>query len=295
MMHMMHFSLWTLTLLILTGCFAGLLGAMIGIGGGLIVVPALVLGFGVDLKIAIAASLVAVVASSTAAGSVYVGKGLANMRLGMCLEIATTLGGISGGLLAVLIPTPVLSVLFALLMVVTSTLILRSKDPSKAVQPKDTDTIASLDGHESVGSLSGSYYDPFHKTLIHYTAERLHLGSAVSFCAGIMSGLLGVGGGFMKVPAMALGMKVPVKVAAATSNFMIGVTAASSLFVYFSRGLIHPLIAAPIAIGITIGAIFGTSVAQKVSPTLLRKIMSVLMILTAIEFFLKAIGVSLGS
>jgi uncharacterized protein len=290
----MHFSAWVVIALIVSGSFAGLLGALVGIGGGLIVVPVLVLGFGVDIKIAIASSLVAVVASSTAAGSVYVGKGLANMRLGMTLEIATTLGGISGGLLAVLIPAKVISGLFAALMVVTSTLIIRSKELPKKAPPRSDGNAKSVDGQETVGQLSGSYYDPYHKELIHYRAERLALGSAVSFVAGIMSGLLGVGGGFIKVPAMTLGMKVPMKVAAATSNFMIGVTAASSLFVYFARGLIHPMIAAPIAIGISIGAIYGTSVAQKVSPGALKKIMGVLMIFTAVEFFLKTMGVNFG-
>jgi uncharacterized membrane protein YfcA len=283
----------------LLGVFAGVLGAIVGIGGGIVLIPALVLAFGIDIKIAVATSLVAVVATSTAAGSVYVGKGLSNMRLGMTLEIATTLGGISGGILAMLVSPQLLSGLFAAMMLLTAYLTLRSKEQVKPAHAP-TQTIAgqelhrSLEGHEEIGRIAGSYYDPFHQSLVHYEATRLPFGAAISFIAGILSGMLGVGGGFIKVPAMNLGMKVPLKVAAATSNFMIGVTAISSLFVYFARGYVHPLVAAPVAVGIVFGALAGTSLSHRTSHQMLKRILGIVLIVVSVEMFLKAIGVSLG-
>ena len=289
----MSISLVQIFLMLISGVGAGLLGALMGIGGGIIIVPVLVLGFGIDIKIAIASSLVAVVASSTAAGSVYVGKGLANMRLGMLLEVATTLGGIIGGIVAVYIAPTLISALFASLMVITALLILKAKDQKKPLQPP-ADEQNSPEGHEEIGHLAGSYYDHYNKSVIYYQVSRVPLGSAVSFFAGILSGLLGVGGGFIKVPAMNLGMSVPIKVATATSNFMIGVTAISSLFVYFTRGLVYPLIAAPVALGVVGGALYGTSLAQKISPGVLKKIFAVLLMLVALQMLLTALGVSFG-
>lgn len=279
--------------LVASGALAGLLGALVGIGGGLIVVPVLVLGFGIDIKIAIASSLIAVVASSTASGSVYVGKGLTNLRLGMLLEVATTIGGIAGGLIAVFISPTVISGLFAVLMLVTCVLILRTKD-TVAPSSAKPDLILSESAKEDVGNLGGSYYDPYLKSEIHYDVKNLPLGSFISFFAGILSGLLGVGGGFIKVPAMALGMKVPMKVAAATSNLMIGVTAISSLFVYFARGFVQPIIAAPVALGVVGGALYGTTLAQKISPKLLRKIFAAILVIVAVQMLLKTFGVSVA-
>jgi uncharacterized membrane protein YfcA len=129
--------------------------------------------------------------------------------------------------------------------------------------------------------------------VIEYHAIRLPLGAAVSAVAGVLSGLLGVGGGFVKVPAMALGMNVPIKVAAATSNFMIGVTAIASLFIYLARGFVHPLIAAPVALGVTVGALLGTQLAARVSSRVLRRALSGIMILVGIEMILRASGISL--
>ena len=262
------------------GLFAGWLGAMIGIGGGVVIVPVLVLLFGFDIKLAVATSLVAVV--------------------------ATTLGGITGGFLGILVSPRLLSGLFAALMGLTAALMLRSG--AAPVSRESRDTPASGDprpgagreqwvepsGHEEAGKLAGSYYDPFQKKLVHYEATRLGLGAGVSLFAGIVSGMLGVGGGFIKVPAMNLGMRVPIKVAAATSNFMIGVTAISSLFVYLARGLVHPLIACPVALGVVGGALSGTRFAGRVSPRLLRAILAMVLILVGIQMFLRALGVSLG-
>lgn len=282
--------------LIFTGIFAGILGALMGVGGGIIVVPILVLVFGFDIKIAVVSSLFAVVASSTAAGSVYVGKGLANMRLGMWLEVATTLGGIAGGLVAVFVSSHLITMIFSFLMMIIAFLVFRAKDKPKVVKSEDAESsqAESFTAEEDAHSLSGSYYDVGSRSTIHYQVERSFLGSIISFFAGMLSGLLGVGGGFIKVPAMHLGMNVPIKVATATSNFMIGVTAISSLFVYFMKGMVYPLVAAPVAIGVVGGALYGTTLAQKISPALMKKVFAILLVLVAVQMFLSAMGVNFG-
>lgn len=278
--------------LVVLGFGAGLLGALVGVGGGIIVVPTLVLAFHLGIKTAIATSLVAVVATSTAAGSVYVGRGLTNMRLAMTLEIFTTLGGIAGGTLAVLISPSVLAALFGIVMGVTATLLLRTEDRPVRVGATPADRPEVLGG-EFRGRLAGMYYDVQRGQMIEYHATRLPLGAGVSALAGVISGLLGVGGGFLKVPAMALGMNVPIKVAAATSNFMIGVTAIASLFIYIARGYLSPLVAAPVAAGVSFGALLGTRWQSRVSARVLRRVLSVIVIAVGIEMLLRAAGVSL--
>ncbi len=278
--------------LVSLGFVAGLLGALVGVGGGVIVVPTLVLAFHLGIKTAIATSLVAVVATSTAAGSVYVGRGLTNMRLAMTLEIFTTLGGIAGGTVAVWISPSVLAALFGVIMGVTATLLLRTNDRPVRVagsSPGRPDVL----GAEFPGRLAGTYYDAQRGQVIEYQAVRLALGAGVSAAAGVISGLLGVGGGFLKVPAMAVGMNVPIKVAAATSNFMIGVTAIASLFIYVARGYLSPLVAAPVAVGTGLGALLGTRWQSRVSGRVLRRVLSVIVIVVGIEMLLRAAGVSL--
>ncbi len=149
-------------------------------------------------------------------------------------------------------------------------------------------------GWEEPGRLAGAYYDEHRGALVPYQARRLGIGAAVSLLAGVISGLLGVGGGFVKVPAMTEGMKVPIKVAAATSNFMIGVTAIASLFVYFSRGYVHPFAAAPVAVGVVLGATGGAATSSKVSPRTLRWILVAVLIVVAVQMALKAAGVNFG-
>jgi uncharacterized membrane protein YfcA len=277
--------------LFLLGLGAGAFGALVGVGGGIIVVPTLVLAFHVGIKTAIATSLVAVVATSTAAGSVYVGRGLTNMRLAMTLEMFTTLGGIAGGFLAVWVSPSALAAMFGVIMGVTATLLLRTKDPLP--RPAGGSPGPAVLGAEQRGRLAGSYYDVYAGHLIEYHAVRLPLGAGVSAAAGVISGLLGVGGGFLKVPAMALGMNVPIKVAAATSNFMIGVTAIASLFIYLARGFVSPLIAAPVALGVSLGALLGTRWAARVSAGILRRVLSVIVIVVGIEMILRAAGIAL--
>ena len=283
-------------LIFIAGTAAGLIGALVGVGGGILIVPLLTLGLGLDIRIAVATSLIAVVASSTAAGSVYVNKGLSNLRLGMTLEIATTLGGITGGLLAVVLSAKFVSIVFAVSMVITTVLMLRSEKKagpetasvvSPGVPPAPAGAPIAAEIH---GRLAGTYVDTRTGAIVSYEVVRIGLGSALSFIAGILSGLLGIGGGVVKVPAMNLGMKVPIQVAAATSNFMIGITAISSLFIYFSRGLVHPFIAAPVAAGVTLGAWYGTQLSGRFSATTLKRIFAAVAIVIALQIAWKAIA-----
>jgi uncharacterized membrane protein YfcA len=284
----------TFVALVLTGVAAGALGALVGIGGGVILVPALVLFFHVPPHAAVAASLVAVVATSTAAGSVYVGAGLANMRLGMALEIATTVGGALGGLVAVRVSPSVLAGSLSVLLVVTAVLLASRRERAEAGEDEGADAPRSRGrraplGWEEPGRLAGAYTDERTGRQVHYEARHWPLGAALSLLAGLVSGLLGVGGGFMKVPAMALGMGVPLRVAAATSNFMIGVTAISSLSVYLARGTVEPLLAAPGALGVVAGSLAGTRIAGKVPGGALRAIAAASLLLAAGELALRLV------
>jgi len=278
--------------MVVLGLGAGWLGALVGIGGGVVIVPTLVLGFGLDIRFAVAASLVAVIATSTSAGSVYLGRGITNTRLGMTLEVATTIGGMTGGLVAALVPVDVITALFAGVMSVTAVLVLRGAGhPTlRLVETMAVDEV----GWEEPGMLAGAYVDEARGGLVRYRAKRLWVGSAVSLLAGSVSGMLGVGGGFLKVPAMNLGMDVPVKVAAATSNFMIGVTAAASVFIYFQRGYLEPLVAVPVALGVVGGSLVATRMASAAPPRLVKRILAAALVVVAVEMGLRALGVGFG-
>lgn len=289
----MSLTLGTLALLVALGAGAGLVGALVGIGGGVLLVPALVLGLGIDMRDTVAVSLASVVATSTTAGSVYVGEGLTNMRLGMTLEIATTIGGVVGGLVAVVVPQAILFVLFATMLVVTAWLLVRGRDPHGHRRATEAHDVMEPHGWEEPGKLAGAYVDTHAGEVVHYEARRIGLGSSVALLAGAMSGMLGVGGGFLKVPAMTIFMRVPIRVAAATSNFMIGVTAIASLSIYLARGHLRPLLAAPLVVGVVGGSFLGTHVARKVPARLLRIVLGVILAFVAVEMFLRGLGVSL--
>jgi uncharacterized membrane protein YfcA len=280
-------TILTLIALIALGVFSGSLGALVGIGGGVVVVPALSTLFGYDIKTAIAASLVAVVVTSIAAGSRYVRLGMVNTRLALTLELATALGGLGGGLVGTRIPSGALSVAFGLLLIVTGVLLIRGRsDSGEHVAVTGTDRA----GWETRRPLGGAYWDDGAGTMVVYEARHLSLGELVSFIAGVASGLLGIGGGVLKVPAMNLGMDVPVKVAAATSSFMIGVTATAGLSVYLGRGFVDPGIAGPLSIGVLLGALAGTRFAGIASPRLLRWILGVLLLIVAAVMIARAVG-----
>jgi uncharacterized protein len=232
-MEVTSFHLFQLAIL---GLFAGGLGALLGIGGGLIIIPVLTLFFGVPIHQAIGTSLCCVIATSSGAAASYVEHHLTDVRLGMTLELATTIGAVGGSLVAALISREGLSVLFAVLLTYAGGAMIH-----KARHPGEMASEVSLD----------------------YKVRRLPAGLLASGGAGMVSGLLGVGGGPIKVPVMFLLLGIPFKIATATSNFMIGVTAAASAFIYFSRGDIPLLVAAPTAVGVFVGAGLGTHLMRK--------------------------------
>ncbi|NIM98656.1 MAG: TSUP family transporter [candidate division Zixibacteria bacterium] len=252
-------------LMALGGLFAGLFGSVLGLGGGILIIPMLTLAFGVPMREAIGASLVCVIATSSGAASLYVKRGICNIRLGMTLELATTSGAIGGGLIAGVLRPQILQFLFSGLLIYTAWTMLKQKAETKASSNPD-------DGEES------------------YHTARLPLGMGASFFAGNVSGLLGVGGGIVKVPVMYLLMKVPLKTAVATSNFMIGVTASAGAFVYFFRGDVHPLVAGSTMLGVFLGATLGSRLLPKIKAQYLNKAFVLVLIYLSLEMLLKGLG-----
>jgi uncharacterized protein len=275
--------------IMLLGCASGSLGAVTGIGGGVIIVPALVIAFGFDFATAVGASLVAVVATSTVAGSAYVAEGLTNMRLAITLEVATTLGGISGGFLGLVLPERALSGIFGAAMLATALLVSRGRTDGG-----DEPTGSTADIPSDTGPLDARYLDPESGSKVVYRVRHVPSGMGASYGAGVASGLLGVGGGFIKVPAMNLVMRVPIKVAAATSNFMIGVTAVSSLLVYLGRGEVHAGVATPLVLGTVVGAVVGTRIQGRIPSHHVRIALAAILVFVAIQMGLRAAGVGVG-
>ncbi len=271
----------TLILLVLSGASAGGLGAVLGIGGGVVLVPLLVLGFGVPMHVAVATSLLSVIATSSAVATTNVELGTANMRLGMTLELATALGAIAGGLVAGALSANVLEALFAVLLAPTAVLMWRGRSAATAEDAAD-------DVPESNG-LGGRYVDPADGRTVAYRVRNLGGGMGVSFAAGGVSGLLGIGGGVFKVPALHLLCGVPMKAAAATSNFMIGVTAAASAFLYYGRGQVEPALTAAIVLGVLAGSRAGTSLNARVSGPFVRRLFAVLLVVVAVQMLIRAL------
>jgi uncharacterized membrane protein YfcA len=226
---------------------AGCLGALTGLGGGVVVTPALTLLLGVDIRYAIGASLVSVIATSSGAASAYVREGYSNIRIGMFLEIATTLGALLGAYLATRTPTAILSVIFGLVL-------LQAAWQSSRGGPRDKKT-EKPDPLAQRFKLNGSYPSP--EGAREYRVDHVKTGFSLMFGAGTLSGLLGIGSGALKVIAMDQAMHIPFKVSTTTSNFMIGVTAAASAGIYLSRGYIEPGLAMPVMLGVLAGSVLG--------------------------------------
>jgi uncharacterized membrane protein YfcA len=274
------------------GVAAGLFGALLGLGGGILIVPLLTLGMGVPLREAVAVSLVCVIVTSGAAAGVYLQRHIANLRLGMVLELFTATGALVGGLAAFLLPDALLAGLFAVLLAYTAASMLRrSSEPIP--EPVSEPALAE----DAVGPLPGSSASStpgWRGTLSGpgYRVRNLGLGMAGSLGAGVISALLGIGGGIVKVPLMHLVMGVPLKVSTATSNLMIGVTASASAIIYLLRGGIDPLVAGPTALGVFIGASVGSRAAQRVDARLLRLLFVVVLLYTALEMGRRALGLA---
>jgi uncharacterized protein len=257
----------------LAALVGGFLGSLTGLGGGVIVTPALTLLLGVDLRYAIGASLVSVIATSSGAAAAYVRDGYSNIRIGMFLEIATTLGALFGAFLGARIPTKYLSVIFGLLLLQAAWQTIHERKKSKT--PMAPDLLAQQ------LRLGGAYNTE--QGLKHYEVHRVKTGFSLMFGAGAVSGLLGIGSGSLKVIAMDRAMQVPFKVSTATSNFMIGVTAAASASIYLNRGYIDPVIAMPVMLGVLLGSILGARLLARLPTLLLRRVFAVVVGAAAVE------------
>jgi len=238
------------TIIILIGSYtAGLLGSLTGLGGGVVIIPLLTLLLNVDIHYAIGASLVSVIATSSGSAAAYVKEGFTNLRLGMFLEIATTTGAMCGAILAIYMPTQYIAALFGVILIFSAVISLRKKEEN--ITHKKSELVEKL-------RLSGTY--PASAGVVSYGVSNVAGGFFMMLFAGVISGLLGIGSGALKVIAMDTIMKVPFKVSTTTSNFMIGVTASASAVVYLQRGYISPGLAMPVVIGVLLGALTGSKI-----------------------------------
>lgn len=268
------------------GAAAGVFGSLLGLGGGVLIVPLLTLGFGLDLRTAVGVSLVSVIMTSSAAAGVYLERHVANLRLGMTLELFTAMGALVGGLIAFLIDERLLSVLFAGLLIYVAWTMARPR-PAAATTP---DEAAMAPGPEDEAPPSRRAAMLADLSGADYTVRHLGRGIVGSAGAGVASALLGIGGGIVKVPLMHLAMGVPLRVATATSNLMIGITAAASAVIYLLRGEIDPYVAGPTAIGVFLGATAGSRVAHRIDLRYLRMLFVVVLLVTAVQMLRRAIG-----
>jgi uncharacterized membrane protein YfcA len=252
---------------------AGFLGALTGLGGGVVIVPLLVLVFQVDLYWAMGASLVSVIATSSGAAAAYVKEGYSNIRIGMFLEIATTAGALSGAYLAGVVAPAAISVVFGVVLLVSAFLSGRRRDEPSAEGPPDP-LAARL-------RLDGSYPTP--QGPVHYHVRRVPLGFLGMVLAGILSGLLGIGSGAFKVLAMDQAMRIPFKVSTTTSNFMIGVTAAASAGIYLARGYIVPGLVMPVMLGVLLGSMLGARLLPRMKANVLRLVFGLVILALGVE------------
>jgi len=267
-----------------TSLAAGTAGAVLGLGGGMLLIPVLTLFFGVDLRLAMGASIVSVIATSCGAAAAYLRSSLCNVRIGLFLSLATVSGALVGATLAGVVPTRWLQILLGLALgysVLTTLRQLHIEIP----EANDTDPLALRFG------LEGTYYDAFLDREVKYRAERVRAGFGAMFGAGLLSGLLGIGSGAFKVLAMDHFMRLPMKVSTATSNFMIGITSAATAGVYFGRGDIHAMLAAPVAVGVLAGAAVGTRLVARLRNSTVRKAFLPVLIYLAASMLLHGTGV----
>jgi hypothetical protein len=287
-----------LILLICGGAIAGAFGALLGLGGGVLMVPLLTLGFGLPLREAVGASLVCVIVTSSAAASVYLQRDIANLRLGMTLEMFTAIAALAGGLVAFMLPDRVLALMFAALLLYVAITMARARE-ARDSGPGDGPDAAqpTLAGADHTGADSGVGADTTGDRGLAaalsgpgYRVRNLGRGALGSLLAGLVSALFGVGGGIVKVPVMNLVMGVPIRVATATSNLMIGVTASAGALVYLFRGGIDPYVAAPAAVGVFAGASLASRLSDRVDLRMLRLLFVAVMVVTATQMALRGVG-----
>jgi uncharacterized protein len=268
------------------GVVAGVFGSLLGLGGGVLIVPLLTIGFGLPVRDAVGVSLICVIMTSGASASVYLERQVANLRLGMLLELFTATGAVIGGAIAFLLDPRVLEALFALLLLYTAWTMLRAARRAGAAAPAP-DPAAPV--AEAVAAPPAS---TFRERLAGpgYAIHRLPVATVLSVFAGIASALLGIGGGLIKVPVMNVVMRIPLRVATATSNLMIGITGSTSAIVYLLRGGINPFATAPTAVGVFLGASLGSRLAHRIDVRILRWLFVLVLLYTAVEMARKASG-----
>ena len=265
------------------GAVAGAFGSLLGLGGGVLIVPLLTLGFGLPLREAVGVSLISVIMTSSAAAGVYLERHVANLRLGMTLELFTAIGALVGGSIAFLLDERLLSILFGTLLLYVAATMARARTKEEG---PETPTAAELDALPdpaeapmALDRLSGD----------GYRVRNVGRGVVGAIGAGVASALLGIGGGIIKVPLMHLSMGVPLRVATATSNMMIGITAAASAVIYVIRGGIDPYVAGPTAIGVFLGATAGSRLAHRADLRHVRLVFVVVLVFTAIQMLLRGV------
>jgi uncharacterized membrane protein YfcA len=259
------------------GALAGCFGALLGIGGGVFLVPFLNLGLGYSFKQAVATSLVTVIATSSAVSARVAGRQLINLRLGMLLEVATAAGGLAGGLLVVMMSDRSLQILFAIITALIAAVMLRRLDRRNVM----------LDPEADPGRLGGRYYEQESGTTVTYRVKRLPVALGVSFVAGNISSFLGIGGGILKVPALNAWCGVPMRPAAATSALMIGVTAVAAVPVYYSNGYIIESVAAATVLGVLFGSRVGFVIATRARAKYLKALMVAVLVMVSLSYVFK--------
>jgi uncharacterized membrane protein YfcA len=260
---------------------AGVFGSLLGLGGGIIVIPVLTLLLGVDIRLAIGASALGVIATSSGAAAGYVREHMTNLRVAMLLEIGTTAGALTGAFVSGFLNARWLFLIFGLILAFSAIRMLQARSGGRGpVPPSALADSLSLHGH---------YFDQAKQSEVSYRVARPGLGLFFMYIAGVVSGLLGLGSGPLKVPALDLAMRLPIKVSTATSNFMMGVTAAASAGVYFARGDIHPLIAGPVAAGVMIGATLGSRWMSRMEGRLIRIIFVVVLLAVSAQMLVQGI------
>jgi uncharacterized membrane protein YfcA len=271
-------------LLFLAAVVAGTLGALVGIGGGILIVPLLTLAFGFNIHVAIGTSIVSVIATSSGAAAAYVRDHLTNIRIGMLLELATTIGAVCGALIAGVLDPRILFVLFAAMLLVSIA--------PMAAKLRERQVVVKDDRVSTFFRLGSSYPDHESGKEVAYGARRVPAAFGMMWVAGLVSGLLGIGSGTLKVLAMDTAMGLPIKVSSATSNFMIGVTAAASAGIYFWRGDIAPVVAAPVALGVLLGAMLGAKLLVGFRSESIRLLFVAVLAVVSLEMLLRGAGIA---
>jgi uncharacterized membrane protein YfcA len=268
-------SIFTFTLILFLGAIvAGMVGSLTGLGGGVVIIPLLALGFGVDIKYVVGTALITSIATSSGAATAYIKKGMTNVRIGMFLEVATTAGAVLGALVAVFLSTSVIYIILGITLIFSSAMIVRKKDTS-------VDHSSPGSKWASVLKLNGTCPTP--DGIQKYNVRNVTAGFSLMTLAGVLSGILGIGSGSLKVLAMDIAMKIPFKVSTTTSSFMVGVTAAAGAVIYFQRGQIDPFLAMPVVTGVLLGSFFGSKILMIINVGLLRKIFSFVIAILAVQ------------